>query len=216
VNHDDKIRQEVESMLASNPRVDAPETAVSVEEGAVRLRGTVGSLGAKRNAERAAKRVPGVSRVENELEVRPLAGHRRNDAELRGVVLRALSSNAWVPDDVNASVVGGIVTLRGTVDFRHQRDEAAAAVVDVPGVTGIYNGIKVRNVGLAEDASARIESAFRRNAELDARAIKVEILDGTATLTGQVNSWLERNAAIDAVWTTPGVQDVEDKLIIAG
>src|SRR5205085_10619414 len=101
-------------------------------------------------------------------------------------------------------------------DHRYQRDEAEATIVNLRGVTEIRDEIKVRNGGMAEDVSARIEEAFERNAEIDARAIRVEALDGTVILSGFVTSWLERNAAIDAAWTAPGVEKIDDQLGIAG
>jgi osmotically-inducible protein OsmY len=216
VKLNDRIEHDVKKMLFRDPRVDEAETAVSVEEGVVTLRGTVGSLGAKRAAEQDAKRVPGVTEVHNELEVRLLTGRHRDDAELRGAVLQVLAWNAWIPDSVDASVKDGLVTLHGTVDFPHQREEAQAAVLNLHGVTDVRNEIKVRNVAMVEDASARIEEAFERIARTDARAITVEAVEGTVTLDGFVTSWAERNAAIDAVWMIPGVKAVDDQLGIAG
>jgi osmotically-inducible protein OsmY len=102
------------------------------------------------------------------------------------------------------------------VDHRYQREEAEATIVNLRGVTESHNEIKVRNGELAEDVSARIEEAFERNAHIDARAIHVEALDGAVTLKGLVNSWLERNAAIDAAWTAEGVESIDDQLGIAG
>jgi len=148
--------------------------------------------------------------------VRDITEHRRTDAELRGSALKLLSWNAVVPDGVDATVRNGEVTLTGEVDHRYQRDEAEATLVNLRGVSEIHNNIKVRNGEMAEDVSARIEEAFERNAHIDARAIRVEALDGTVTLKGLVNSWLERNAAIDAAWTAEGVESIDDQLGIAG
>jgi osmotically-inducible protein OsmY len=154
--------------------------------------------------------------VHNELDIRHLSEHRREDAELRGSVLEVLSRNPIIPAGVDATVKGGRVTLQGTVDYRHQRDEAEASVLSVGSVTEVDNEIKVRNVALADDVSARIEDTFTRNAQVDARAIQVDAMDGIVTLKGFVTSWFERNAAIDAAWTAPGVNKIDDQLGIAG
>jgi osmotically-inducible protein OsmY len=85
--------------------------AVSVRDAVVTVRGTVGSRGTKRAAGEAAARATGERSVHNELEVRLLTEHRRDDAELRASVLQILSWNASVPDDVDATVKDGVVTL---------------------------------------------------------------------------------------------------------
>jgi osmotically-inducible protein OsmY len=47
------------------------------------------------------------------------------------------------------------------------------------------------------------------------RHIGLEVRDGVVTLSGRVNSWLERNDALDCAWCAPGVQRVNDQLTIA-
>jgi osmotically-inducible protein OsmY len=211
-----KLQRSVEAELYRDPRVDSAEIAVSVHDAAVTLRGTVGSLGAKRAAARAAGRTAGARSVHNELEVRLLTEHRRDDAELRARVLEVLSWNASVPDEVDAAVKEGVVTLQGTVDYRFQREEAEASIVNLHGVREIHDELEVRNTWLADNVRERIEEAFKRNVQTAADGIRIEVVDGTVTLEGTVDSWMERNTAIDAAWTAPGVQDVDDKLGIAG
>jgi osmotically-inducible protein OsmY len=125
---DREIAARVEAALFSELRVDDEEISASVDRGTVTLRGTVGSLGAKLAASRAARRVQGVRAVVNELDVRMMNHRLRDDAELRGRALRALASNAAVPRTVDALVDTGLVVLIGTVDSRFQREEAAATV----------------------------------------------------------------------------------------
>ena len=216
VKSDSQLETEVAEQLFRDVRVDDSEISARAESGMVTLRGTVGSLGAKLSAGRVARRVAGLDAVHNDLEVRLMSEHRRDDAELRGSVLKMLSWSASIPAGVDATVKNGVVTLTGTVDHRHQRDEAEATIVNLRGVTELRDEIKVRNGGMAADVSSRIEEAFERNAEIDARAIRVEALDGTVILSGFVTSWLERNAAIDAAWTAPGVEKIDDQLGIGG
>jgi osmotically-inducible protein OsmY len=213
---DSKLEHSVSAELYRDPRVDSTEIAVSVHDAVVTLRGTVGSLGAKRAAGNLAERVADVRSVHTELEVRLLTEHRRDDAELRATVLQVLSWNASVPEDVDAAVKDGVVTLKGKVDYRFQRDEAEASILNLHGVREIHDELEVRNTWLADDVRERIEQAFRRNVQVAADGIRIEVVDGTVTLEGTVDSWMERNTAIDAAWTAPGVQDVDDKLVIAG
>jgi osmotically-inducible protein OsmY len=64
------------------------------------------------------------------------------------------------------------------------------------------------------DVTGRIERAFERNAQIEADALSVEAIDGTVTLTGNVASWVEHDAALDAAWAAPGVTEVKDELEI--
>ncbi len=69
---DDDLRLDVAAELSWDPKVDSKAIAVSADEGAVALRGTVGSLREKQEAGKAAARVYGVTHVSNELQVRVL------------------------------------------------------------------------------------------------------------------------------------------------
>src|SRR5262249_46234316 len=75
---DDELQVDVEEELFTETRVDDEEIAASARDGVLTLRGTVGSLGAKLAAGRAARRVSDVRDVRNELEVRLLTEHRRD------------------------------------------------------------------------------------------------------------------------------------------
>src|SRR5271165_4987864 len=103
----DDLRLDVAAELSWDPRVDSRAMAVSVDDGAVTLRGTVGSLRGKREAGKAAARVYGVTEISNELQVRVLDGSKRNDADLRGDVLRALMLDSLVPNTVDAKARDG-------------------------------------------------------------------------------------------------------------
>jgi osmotically-inducible protein OsmY len=213
---DARLEHAVSAAVYSDPRVDSTEIAVVAHDAVVTLRGTVGSLGARRAAVRQAKRVAGARSVNDELEVRLLTQHRRHDAELRAEVLQVLSWNASIPEDVDAEVEDGVFTLKGKVDYRFQREEAEASVVNLRGVREILDELEIRNTWLADDVRDRIEEALRRNVQVAADGIRIEAVEGTVTLEGTVDSWMERNTAIDAAWAAPGVQDVDDRLVIAG
>jgi osmotically-inducible protein OsmY len=60
----------------------------------------------------------------------------------------------------------------------------------------------------------RIEDAFRRSADLDARRVEIETSDGRIVLRGNVRSWTELAEAQHAAWSAPGVVQVDNRLVV--
>ena len=61
---------------------------------------------------------------------------------------------------------------------------------------------------------AKIEAAFTRSAEIDARRVSVTAQDGKVILAGNVRSWAERQEAERAAWAAPGVSQVDDRIAV--
>jgi osmotically-inducible protein OsmY len=131
----DRVVQE----LYFDPSVDQPAIGVFAEDGAVTIRGTVGSLAERRHTKDAVERVAGVESVHNHLNVRHLTKHGREDAEMRGRVLQLLMLSDEVPSTVDAWVNKSFVTLTGSVTSQSERDKAKSLAESVPGVTGLLD-----------------------------------------------------------------------------
>jgi osmotically-inducible protein OsmY len=210
---DQELQSRVVAELAWDPRVDGDAITVTAYDGVVTLAGTVGSVRQRHEAKRAAERVRGVVLVDDELDVRVPPEHRRDDDNLRRDVLDALGLDDQVPPTVDAWVDDGFVTLVGTANRQHERDEAERVAATVRGVTGVDDAIELTvPLPLADGVRDAIKQALRRHARLEADNIGVEIADGTATLTGDVRSVWERDAVIAAAWAAPGVRLVQDRL----
>jgi osmotically-inducible protein OsmY len=211
----DELERWVNDELFWDPKVDNAATAVSANDGEVTLRGTVGSFREKREAQSATERVYGVKTVKNELKVRVLAQHAREDADLRGSVLQALMLDSLVPSTIDARVDDGWVTLNGTAAWQYQRAEAEFIAGNVLGVLGVDDEIDLMNPDpTAGDVKESIKKALKRNAKLDADDLLVDTYNGTVGVTGTVSSWSEHDAAIAAAWAAPGVMNVDDNIIV--
>ena len=196
---DTEIKDDVIEELRWDPQISDPEAiGVAVSDGAVTLTGTVPSYAEKRSAERAAERVYGVKAVANDLKVK-LSGPSRDDSDIARAIAHILQWNVQIPEGrVQARVENGWVTLDGEVNHEFQRREVERMVRQVRGVTGVLDNITVAPTTSPEAIAARIEETFKREAEIDARHIRVDVTDHTAKLYGHVHSLKEANVATAA------------------
>ncbi len=212
---DTDLTADVSDELFWDPKIDSVSIAVSADDGRIILRGTVGSLREKREAQKAAQRVFGVLSVDNELQVKFMNDQKRADADIRGDVLQALMLDSLVPSTVDAKVEDGFVTLTGTADRQYQRDEADFVASNIVGALDVYDQIELTYSPSSGDTKDSIKKAFKRNAALDADDLYVSSDNGTVTINGTVSSWAEHDEAIDAAWAAPGVSSVQDLMTVA-
>jgi osmotically-inducible protein OsmY len=144
------VKDAVLHELKHDGLVDGDCIAVQVDEGVVRLTGTVTTWAARSDAARAAHRVAGVLDVANNIEVWPPGTARQPDAVIARAVRSALNGNAFVPaSHITSTVSNGVVTLAGRVKSPTARYEAAGAVMDLPDVRTVVNLIAVEGVDAA-------------------------------------------------------------------
>lgn len=215
---DDDVRSAVIDELAWDPKIDNSEVAVSVTNGVVTLRGTVCSLAEKDDARKDAAQVKGAIKVDDALEVALLDHAQREDAQLRGTVMNALTINSRVrSSSINVQVDAGWVTLSGKVDWQFQKAAADQAASSIIGVCGVTNHVEVASTG-ADPVLVRdgIRKAMERRARLDAAAVSIETtVTGTVTLSGTVDSAAEHEDAMHAAWSAPGAVQVVDRLRVS-
>ncbi|TCR76651.1 BON domain-containing protein [Rhizobium sp. BK376] len=213
--NDLQIRQDVLDELEFDPRIDAANIGVSVDDGIVTLSGHVKNYADKLAAETAAQRVKGVRAIAEEIEVRLPAQKKRADDE---IAARALDIIAWdtaLPEGaIEVKVQKGWVTLSGEVRWHFQRMAAQNAVQKLSGVSGVINLLTIRPQPTAADVKGKIEQALRRRAESELDGIEIDVADKTVVLKGGVRTWSEKALAEQAAWSVPGVSVVDSHLQI--
>ncbi|AMJ66011.1 BON domain-containing protein [Hymenobacter sp. PAMC 26628] len=228
------IAQAVLATFRYDPRVLSYQPIVAVHNAVVTLTGEVSSLRAKQSAEYDARHVVGVWNVHNLLKVR--THWFTPDVVVHQSILDALARDPYVSFfDFNLRVTNGKVHLYGQVNSHFEQAQASEVVAGVNGVAEVENNVRVLgSTGFAGSPAAwypgalrpaahpnsdfalaeRIRTLYFWSASLHNQAIEVLVENGRATLTGTVDTWLDREqAAYDA--HEAGAQDVDNCLLIA-
>lgn len=212
---DTDIRSDVQNELQWDPSVEARGIGVNVQEGIVTLFGDVPHFSDKYSAEQIVKRVSGVRAIANDITVDIPVPGKRSDTDIAIAAANALKWNASLSQcDIKVVVSNGVINLSGHVAYGYQVNVAEAAVRYLLGVTGILNDITIKPPVKMVDVKQKIEDAFQRQAQFDAKDIEIRLNDNKVTLKGFVSSWREKEDAARAAWAAPGVCKVENQLLV--
>jgi osmotically-inducible protein OsmY len=213
---DKTIEESVMRELEWDPRVKATRIGVAAKDGAVVLSGHVDSYAERVGAVRAAERIYGVRAVADKLEVKPATPRDGSDEEIAETIARQLACSSVVPDTVEAEVRHGHVTLRGTVEWSHERKAAERPLEQLCGVYGVSNEITLKAPAKpkAADVEEQVHQAIARMADLDARSIGVSVRNGNVHLHGNVHSLAERRIAEEAAASAGGVTGVKNDIAV--
>jgi osmotically-inducible protein OsmY len=214
---DAQLKRDVREELEWDTRVDARGINVEVNNGVVTLAGNVPSYAAFVAAQKAAHRVAGVKDVANDLLVEIPEAQARTDTAIAEAVRQALAWDALVPEEqITSTVTHGWVTIEGSVESLHEREDADRAVRRLAGIKGVHNHIVVNPPKAdAKDVRNAIQEALERCAKDEAEHITVKVSENTVTLSGRVSSPKERRAILETVSHAPGVKTINDQLCIS-
>jgi len=217
-----EIINAVRDALVYDPRVNAIELQVRVDKGVVTLRGVVDNIKAMMAAQRDAHNTVGVVQVNSLIKVRPIS--KLADDKIARNVERALQRNPFTEnDDIQVTVKNQVVMLEGSVDSYFEKAEAENDAFLAKGVRDVHNKLKVQQpkamnfdpyvyswsiytypwyktltvVPNASDREIRnrIENELWWSPFVNAEDVNVSVDAGVATLSGNVDSWTEYNAA---------------------
>src|SRR5207248_5195405 len=214
--NDEQIKGDVRDELAYDPAVDVKNLGIHVEDGRVTLVGIAGTYDAAWEAQHAAWRVRGVRAVISHIAVDPAALGVHNDTAIALAIARAFDLDADVPRErIDVQVLNGHVTLTGQVRRHRQAAAAAEGARQIAGVRSVANAIAVApppaSAGEIRESLAR---AFARGAQLGDVRIAVAVEGSHVTLSGTVQSVVERDLAEAVARRADGVTAVANDLVV--
>lgn len=197
---------------------------IAVQGAEVTLSGTVDLYQSKLDADDKAHHVKGVKGVDNEIQV---AGKDVPDAQLYQQLGKKLTyDRAGWPDqafnNITLGVSNGVVTLGGNTSVPWAKQSALSVVQNTPGVKDVIDEVSVDPTSQMDDQT-RI-AVYRRvygyptlnKYAIDpAKPIRITVVNGNVTLSGVVDSTMDKDVAGLQANQVPGVFKVTNNLVVA-
>jgi hyperosmotically inducible protein len=218
---DAKIQQDVQKSLKGSRFKDVQ---TSVQNGIVKLTGTVPVFQDKEDADKKAHHVKSTDAVENEIQVAPA---EVSDAELQAKLAKGLAydrvgyGNTF--NAITVSVENGVATLGGNALGPVAASSAVSLVSNTKGVKDVVDNISVDPLSPMDNqtriAVARSVYGFpslNKYAIDPAAPIRITVVNGHVILSGLVLNQADKDAAGLRANTVPGVFSVTNNLQVQG
>lgn len=224
---DAAIKEDVRRALNGDVATEAYGLDVDVNDGIVRLTGTVKSWAERWLASDIVRSTKGVVGIEDYITV---TNEPRSDQQIKADVVGRLRGDAWIDDKmVDVEVHDGSATLSGAVGSAEEKMRAGDDVLLMGAKDVNTDQLKVEwsmRDGMQQDQDqVAVPDSTIRRAVMDAVSLDPRVRysrletsadQGVVTLTGQVRDLRTRSALIEDATNTMGVLGVVDSLAIEG
>jgi hyperosmotically inducible protein len=195
-----------------------------VNNGVVKLTGTVPVYAYKEDADRRVHHYKNVTAVDNEIQV---AGTEVEDGTLSKKLAEKLEYDrvGYGTTAFNSITIGvhdGVVTLGGNAYGPVDKDSAVSLVANYPGVKDVIDNINVDplspnddRIRLAEYRTIYGFPSLNRYAIDPGKPIRITVVNGNVTLTGVVDTQADKDTANIRANSVPGVFKVVNDLQVA-
>ncbi|MEO5775663.1 MAG: BON domain-containing protein [Flavobacterium sp.] len=143
----------------------------------------------------------------------------KSDEMLQNDVLGVLQTEAFTAiPEINVTVCHGTVTLTGKVDNYSKKVQAENVVKNVAGIKDVVNEIDVMKRSWKQnndiDITSGLLSAFSWNWNTLNNVVKVDVINGWVTLSGELAWNYQRDAAKTAATNLIGVKGVTNLITL--
>jgi osmotically-inducible protein OsmY len=221
---DFEIKEEIQARLLNDVWIDAALIDVDVENGDVKLRGSVGSAYEKDRA-KSVSWVAGTKSVDaHQLKVEWWARDKMkkketvtyfNDDRIEQAIKDAFLYDPRVYSyNLNIESENGKVVLSGKVKNRKAKKVAEKDALNTRGVWRVINHIKVRPANIPDDETLknRVENALMRDPIVEIFDLSVDAMNGRIMLNGKVNTSFEKKHAASVATSVRGVVKVDNNI----
>lgn len=210
-----ELLHKIIQQLRWDEKVDE-DVNVILQDGVVRLSGSVASYGALQAAEADALDVAGISRVDNQLVVRNRQEvNVPTDEDMESFVSRMFCFNDRLADEaITVIVEKSVCTLDGHVDTLWKRFLAEELTYSVWGIKQVVNELSIVPTKRMEDQNIAntLVAALERHHMTDQDKIIVKVEDSHVSLRGKLDSRYAREAAFEMAYSTAGVREVVNEI----
>lgn len=139
-----------------------------------------------------------------------------DDAILQAIEGEFLTDPEVPFNPIDVTVVRGVVTLTGEVKSLMARDRAERLAETIKGVRSVVNRVEVEPRLPRTDEQVRrdVEHALLVDPATDSYEVGVKVNDGTAVLSGTVDSWQEKELVRRVAKTVIGVRRIDDRITV--
>jgi osmotically-inducible protein OsmY len=118
------------------------------------------------------------------------------------------------PARLDMETEDGVVTLHGRALSILEKERAERIAETVKGVRSVINLIQVRPAEIVPDDGLQrdVEAALMADPAIETREVMVSVVDGVVTLSGTVDSWMERSLLMKAARSVRGITEVRDRI----
>jgi hyperosmotically inducible periplasmic protein len=223
---DDIIAPSFKKTYVYNTYLKDDTIKTEAKDGVVTLTGTVAEESHKALAQETVARLPGVTRVDNQLATKAEVAAETADTWIgRKVKLALLFHQSVSAGKTTVEVKDGIVTLKGEATSMAQKELTTEYAKDIEGVKEVKNEMSVaatpemaeRTAGeKIDDASvtAQVKTALLTHRSTSSLQTKVETRDGVVTLTGIAKNAAEKSLVTKLVTDIQGVTSVKNQMTL--
>lgn len=221
---DDRIESSAKNSYVFMTYLKGDDIKVQSENGAVSLTGTVAEESHKSLAQETVASLPGVKRVDNQLEIKGQRDADYSDAWITTKVKTMFLFHRNVSAMTEVSTKDGVVTLKGEADNQAQNDLTTEYAKDVEGVKDVKNQMTIGKTAKKkqstsskiDDASitAQVKMTLLYHRSTSGINTSVTTNKGVVTLTGKAKNAAERDLATKYVNDVNGVKSVNNKMTI--
>jgi len=223
---DSRIELTAKQSYVFKTYLQGDDIKIQSKDGAVTLTGVVSEFYHKSLAQETVAGLPGVTSVDNRLEIKGAAPTANSDAWFRDKVRVALLFHRSVSSSATeVDVKDGTVTLRGEAVSQSQKELTTEYARDVEGIKDVKNEMTVaktakrapRTVGQKIDdasISAQVNMTLLNHRSTSVLNTKVKTKLGVVTVGGKARNSAEKDLVSKLIRDINGVVKVRNLMII--